>query len=191
MKRQKGNFLNYNKLKGRLTIADIAAIAIVIGIIIIDTKSLHSLNLNVRDGVVGKYLDLMSIFVFVYGTMFLIYGWFAAYDAITFMTSKHAYAPKYIFITMIALAILQILAGIDTLGRLFEMNGLLVSRNQNVFSGLYLFKSAIKGVVYSLLMYVVRMISDGIIKYKHEKLMQNNQDMRDRRERLEKMFNDN
>ena len=180
--------LGYTSLKGRIIYTAITMIVIFIGIKIIDSKSLHTYNLNFRTSEVGKYLDLMSIFVFVYSLYFMLYSSLGVYDAFDFMTSHHSYSPLIFTVIMVALGVMMAFTGIDTIGRMFEMNGLLVARHANTFSGTYLFASALKAVLYSVLMYVVRVASTFVMKKQNEHLMKNNMDMRSRRERLEKMF---
>lgn len=180
--------LGYTSLKGRIIYTAITMIVIFIGIKIIDSKSLHTYNLNFRTSEVGQYLDLMSIFVFVYSMYFMLYSSLGVYDAFDFMTSHHSYSPLIFTVIMVALGVMMAFTGIDTIGRMFEMNGLLVARHQNTFSGTYLFASALKAVLYSVLMYVVRVASTFVMKKQNEHLMKNNMDMRSRRERLEKMF---
>lgn len=186
---KKGNFLNYNTLKGRIIFAIFFSIVILISITIIDTKTLHNLNLNIRDSVVGKYLDLMSIFVFVNGMLFMLYSYMGVYDAITFITSTKVYSSKIFFVLMVVLGILQAFAGIDTLMRLFQMNGLLVSRNPNTYTGIYLFTPAIRCVVISLVMYAVRVICDIFMRRKHKDMMDQNEDLRARKKRMEDFLN--
>lgn len=180
--------LGYTSLKGRIIYTLVTLIIIFIGIKIIDSKSLHSYNLNYRTSEVGKYLDLMSIFVFVYSLYFMLYSSLGVYDAFDFMTSHHSYSPLIFTVIMVVLGVMMAFTGIDTIGRMFEMNGLLVARHQNTFSGTYLFASALKAVLYSVLMYVVRVASTFVMKKQNEHLMKDNMDMRSRRERLEKMF---
>ena len=180
--------LGYTSLKGRIIYTAITLIVIFIGIKIIDSKSLHTYNLNFRTSEVGQYLDLMSIFVFVYSMYFMLYSSLGVYDAFDFMTSHHSYSPLIFTVIMVALGVMMAFTGIDTIGRMFEMNGLLVARHANTFSGTYLFASALKAVLYSVLMYVVRVASTFVMKKQNEHLMKNNMDMRSRRERLEKMF---
>lgn len=180
--------LGYTSLKGRIIYTLVTLIIIFIGIKIIDSKSLHSYNLNYRTSEVGKYLDLMSIFVFVYSLYFMLYSSLGVYDAFDFMTSHHSYSPLIFTVIMVVLGVMMAFTGIDTIGRMFEMNGLLVARHANTFSGTYLFASALKAVLYSVLMYGVRVASTFVMKKQNEHLMKDNMDMRSRRERLEKMF---
>lgn len=180
--------LGYTSLKGRIIYTIVTLIVIFVGIKIIDSKSLHTYNLNYRTSEVGQYLDLMSIFVFVYSLYFMLYSSLGVYDAFDFMTSHHSYSPLIFTVIMVALGVMMAFTGIDTIGRMFEMNGLLVARHANTFSGTYLFASALKAVLYSVLMYVVRVASTYVMKKQNEHLMKNNMDMRSRRERLEKMF---
>ncbi len=180
--------LGYTSLKGRIIYTIATLIVIFVGIKIIDSKSLHTYNLNFRTSEVGKYLDLMSIFVFVYSLYFMLYSSLGVYDAFDFMTSHHSYSPLIFTVIMVVLGVMMAFTGIDTIGRMFEMNGLLVARHANTFSGTYLFASALKAVLYSVLMYVVRVASTFVMKKQNEHLMKNNMDMRSRRERLEKMF---
>lgn len=180
--------LGYTSLKGRIIYTIVTLIVIFVGIKIIDSKSLHTYNLNYRTSEVGQYLDLMSIFVFVYSLYFMLYSSLGVYDAFDFMTSHHSYSPLIFTVIMVALGVMMAFTGIDTIGRMFEMNGLLVARHANTFSGTYLFASALKAVLYSVLMYVVRVGSTYVMKKQNEHLMKNNMDMRSRRERLEKMF---
>ena len=180
--------LGYTSLKGRIIYTIVTLIVIFIGIKIIDSKSLHSYNLNYRTSEVGQYLDLMSIFVFVYSLYFMLYSSLGVYDAFDFMTSHHSYSPLIFTEIIVVLGVMMAFTGIDTIGRMFEMNGLLVARHQNTFSGAYLFASALKAVLYSVLMYVVRVGSTFVMKKQNEHLMKNNMDIRSRRERLEKMF---
>lgn len=180
--------LGYTSLKGRIIYTIATLIVIFVGIKIIDSKSLHTYNLNYRTSEVGQYLDLMSIFVFVYSLYFMLYSSLGVYDAFDFMTSHHSYSPLIFTVIMVVLGVMMAFTGIDTIGRMFEMNGLLVARHQNTFSGTYLFASALKAVLYSVLMYVVRVASTYVMKKQNEHLMKNNMDMRSRRERLEKMF---
>ncbi len=186
--KKKTKALGYTSLKGRIIYTAITLIVIFIGIKIIDSKSLHTYNLNFRTSEVGKYLDLMSIFVFVYSLYFMLYSSLGVYDAFDFMTSHHSYSPLIFTVIMVVLGVMMAFTGIDTIGRMFEMNGLLVARHANTFSGTYLFASALKAVLYSVLMYVVRVASTFVMKKQNEHLMKNNMDMRSRRERLEKMF---
>lgn len=183
------NFLNYNTLKGRIIFAIFFSIVIIISMTIIDKKSLHNLNLNIRDGVVGRYLDLMSIFVFVNGMLFMLYSYMGVYDTLTFMTSTNVYSSKIFFVIMVTLGLFQAFTGIDTLLRLFQMNGLLVSRNANTFSGIYLFSPAIRCVVISLLMYAVRIISDVVMRKKHKDMMDRDEELRARKKRMEDFLN--
>lgn len=178
----------YTSLKGRIIYTLVTLIVIFIGIKIIDSKSLHSYNINYRTSEVGQYLDLMSIFVFVYSLYFMLYSSLGVYDAFDFMTSHHSYSPLIFTVIMVVLGVMMAFTGIDTIGRMFEMNGLLVARHANTFSGTYLFASALKAALYSVLMYVVRVASTFVMKKQNEHLMKNNMDMRSRRERLEKMF---
>lgn len=180
--------LGYTSLKGRIIYTIATLIVIFVGIKIIDSKSLHTYNLNYRTSEVGQYLDLMSIFVFVYSLYFMLYSSLGVYDAFDFMTSHHSYSPLIFTVIMVVLGVMMAFTGIDTIGRMFEMNGLLVARHANTFSGTYLFASALKAVLYSVLMYVVRVASTYVMKKQNEHLMKNNMDMRSRRERLEKMF---
>ena len=180
--------LGYTSLKGRIIYTIVTLIVIFVGIKIIDSKSLHTYNLNYRTSEVGKYLDLMSIFVFVYSLYFMLYSSLGVYDAFDFMTSHHSYSPLIFTVIIVVLGVMMAFTGIDTIGRMFEMNGLLVARHANTFSGTYLFASALKAVLYSVLMYVVRVASTYVMKKQNEQLMKHNMDMRSRRERLEKMF---
>lgn len=187
-KDKKIKLLGYTSLKGRIIYTIATLIVIFIGIKIIDSKSLHTYNLNYRTSEVGQYLDLMSIFVFVYSLYFMLYSSLGVYDAFDFMTSHHSYSPLIFTVIIVVLGVMMAFTGIDTIGRMFEMNGLLVARHANTFSGAYLFASALKAVLYSVLMYVVRVGSTFVMKKQNEHLMKNNMDMRSRRERLEKMF---
>ena len=184
----KNKLKGYTSLKGRLITTALTLVLIYIGIRIIDSKSLHNFNLTYRNSEVGKYLDLMSIFVFVYSLYFMLYSSLGVYDAFDFLTSHHSYAPLILTIIMVVLGVLMAFTGIGTIGRMFEMNGLLVSRHQNTFSGIYLFGLALKAVAYSLAMYGVRVASTYVMKKQNEHLMKHNMDMKSRRERLEKMF---
>lgn len=188
MHKEKKSFLNYNTLKGRLIFAVVFGLAIIIGIKIIDTETLHNINLNLQNKAVGKYLDAMSIFVFVYGVMFSLYGAMGIYDAMTYITSEKAYAPKVLFFLIGILGFLQGLTGTDMIVRLLQMNGMLVQRHANIFSGIYLFTPAIKCLIYSLIMYVIRLSTDYFNRKQYEKLMEENQEMRDRKKQLEEFL---
>lgn len=189
-KYSKGNFFGYNTLKGRLLFALIFGALIAIDITIIDTKALHSLHLNYRTAEVEKYIDLMSIFVFVNGVLFMFYSSMGVYDAITFMTSEKVYAPKIFFLAMIVLGICQAFMGIDTVMRLFEMNALIVNRDANTYKGVYLFGAAIKCLLYSLLMYAIRMISEFRMRKSNEKMFRENHELRHRKKQLEDFLNE-
>lgn len=182
------NHFNYNKLRGRVTFAILFSVVIFLGIIIIDTKSLHNLNLNIRDSVVGKYLDLMSIFVFLNGIIFMLYSYLGAYDVITYLTSTKIYSPIIFSILIVILGLFQIFAGINTLVRLFQLNGLLVSRMDNIYSGIYLFAPSIRGVFYSMAIYLIRIFSDIVMRKKHEEMMLNDVELQKKKERLKKFL---
>lgn len=188
---KKGNFLNYNTLKGRIIFAAIFSILIIISINLIDTSALHNLDLSLRNRSVDKYIDTMSIFVFVNSLIFMLYSYMGVYDAITFITSPKVYSPIIFSAIMIILGILQAFTGVDTLIRLLQMNGLIVTRNANIYSGIYLFTPAIRCTILSVFMYVIRMISDEVMKTKHKNMMEKSEELRKRKKKLEDFLNDN
>lgn len=189
-KYSKGNFFEYNTLKGRLIFALVFGALIAIDIAIIDTKALHSLHLNYRTAQVDKYIDLMSIFVFVNGVLFMFYSSMGVYDAITFMTSEKVYAPRIFFFIIVVLGIFQAFMGIDTVMRLFEMNALIVNRDANTYRGVYLFGAAIKCLICSLFMYAIRMISEFRMRKSNEKMFRENHELRHRKKQLEDFLNE-
>ena len=91
---------------------------------------------------------------------------------------------------MIVLGICQAFMGIDTVMRLFEMNALIANRDANTYKGVYLFGAAIKCLLYSLLMYAIRMISEFRMRKSNEKMFRENHELRHRKKQLEDFLNE-